>query len=66
MILGALAAIFGFMWQMTRAKHEKALKQGIEDAREVESKATDALIEGLENEEKIKNNNSTDRDNFLS
>lgn len=64
-ILGVLAAVFGFMWQMTRAKHEKALKRGIEEAREVENKATDAMIEGLENEEQIKNDNNIDRKSFL-
>lgn len=65
-ILGALAALGMFMWQMMRAKHEKALKQGIQDAREVENKATDAMINGLEKENEIKNDNSTDRDNFLN
>jgi len=63
--LGVLAAVFGFMWQMTRAKHERALKQGIQDAREVENKATDAMIDGLEAENEIKNDNSTNRDKFL-
>jgi len=63
--LGVLAAIFGFMWQMTRAKHEKALKQGIEGAREVENKATDAMVEGLEAENEIKNDTTTNRDKFL-
>jgi hypothetical protein len=65
-ILGALAAFAGFMWQMTRAKHERALKRGIQDARKVENKATDAMIEGLEKEDEIKNDNSTDRDKFLN
>jgi len=64
-ILGALAAFAGFMWQMTRAKHDKALKRGIQDAREVENKATDAMLEGLEAENEIKNDNSTNRDKFL-
>jgi len=64
-ILGGLAAIFGFMWQMTRAKHEKALKDGIEKARKVENKATDAMVEGLENEGKIQSDNTTNRDKFL-
>ena len=65
-ILGVLAAVFGFMWQMTRAKHEKALKKGIEEAREVEQKATNAMVEGLENEQKeIKDaKNNTSRSDF--
>ena len=65
-VVGVLAAVFGFMWQMTRAKHERALKRGIEEAREVENKATDAMINGLEKENEIKNDNSTDRGNFLN
>jgi len=64
-ILGGLAAIFGFMWQMMRAKHEKALKDGIEKARKVESKAIDAMVEGLDNEGKIQNDNTTNRVKFL-
>lgn len=65
-VVGVLAAVFGFMWQMPRAKHERALKRGIEEAREVENKATDAMINGLEKENEIKNDNSTDRGNFLN
>lgn len=64
-ILGALAAFAGFMWQMTRAKHEKALKDGIEEARETEKKATEAMIEGVNKENEIKNDNTTDRTSFL-
>ena len=65
-IVGVLAAVFGFMWQLTRAKHERALKRGIKEAREVESKATDAMIDGLENEqEAVKSaKNNTDRSDF--
>ena len=63
--LGAIAAFGMFMWQMTRAKHEKALKDGIEKSRKTESKATDAMIEGLDNEAKIQADRSTNRDNFM-
>lgn len=63
-ILGGLAAVFGFMWQMTRAKHEKALRKGAEDAREAEQKDTKATIEGLENESKVINNNDIDPNHF--
>ena len=64
-ILGALAAFSGFMWQLTRAKHEKALKDGIEAARETEKKATNAMIEGMEKEnEVIKDNTPPDRNHF--
>ena len=64
-ILGGLAAVFGFMWQMTRAKHEKALKDGIEKSRKTESKATDKMVEGLDNEAKIQADRTTNRDNFM-
>ena len=64
-ILGAIASFGMFMWQMTRAKHEKALKRGIEEAREIENKATDKMINGLEAENEIKNDKSTDRKSFL-
>ena len=50
--LGAIAAVFGFLWQMVRAKHANALKKGVEEAREVEQKDIKATIEGLENENK--------------
>jgi hypothetical protein len=64
-ILGMLAAFAGFMWQMTRAKHEEALKDGIEDARETEQKATKTMVEGLENEAKItQNDTAPDRNHF--
>ncbi len=66
-ILGVVAAVFGFMWQLTRAKHEKALKNGVEKARKTEQKATGAMIEGLENEkqETIKASKpSSTRDDF--
>jgi len=62
-ILGALAAFAGFMWQMTIAKHEKALKRGIKDAREVENKDAKATQEGLQNEAKVINND-IDADHF--
>jgi len=62
-ILGALAAFAGFMWQMPRAKHEKALKRGIQDAREVENKDAKATQEGLQNEAKVINND-IDADHF--
>jgi len=65
MALGAFAAFAAFMWQMTKAKHERALKRGIEKAREVESKAADELIKGVENENKIQADNTVDRSKFL-
>ena len=65
-VLGVLTAVFGFMWQLTRAKHEKALKKGIEEAREVENKATDAMIDGLNKEQKAEEDakNNTNRSDF--
>ena len=50
--LGAIAAVFGFLWQMMRDKNANALKKGVEEAREVEQKDIKATIEGLENENK--------------
>jgi len=51
--LAAFAAFAAFMWQMTKAKHERALKRGIEKAREVENKDAKATAEGLQNEAKV-------------
>ena len=64
--LGAIAAFGLFMWQMTRAKHERALKRGIEEARGAENKATDAMVSGLENEQQAAKDakNNTDRSDF--
>lgn len=65
-ILGLFAAFAGFMWQMTRAKHEKALKDGIEEAREIEHEAQDQLNKDLKKEGiDLENaNNNIKRDGF--
>lgn len=62
--LGALAAFFGFMWQMSRAGRIKDKLKGVQKAREVERDAHEALAEGLEAEvkevENAKNNSKRD------
>jgi len=63
--LGILTAFFGFMWQMTRAKHEKAVKNGIKEARKTEKKAVESMIEGMEKEDEIiQDTTSVDRNHF--
>lgn len=51
--VGVLAAVFGFMWQLSRASHIKDKLSGEKAAREVEQKDIKATVEGLENEAKI-------------
>ena len=63
--LGAVSAFALFMWQMTRGNFNKAKLKGEKKARQTESKATKKLVEGLENEDKIKNDKSTNRKSFL-
>jgi len=65
-ILGVFAAFAGFMWQMTRANFKAAELKGQKKARKVENKAQDAMIEGLDNENKIQADRTTNRDNFLN
>jgi len=59
--VGLLAAVASWY----RANLKSAQLKGEKRARKVESKATDAMIEGLEAENDVKNDNSTDRDKFL-
>ena len=63
--LGAISAFALFMWQMTRANFKSAQLKGEKKARETESKATTAIIEGIGKEDEIKNDKSTDRKSFL-
>ena len=53
--LAALAVISGILaalWQYQRAKFKSAQLDGVEKARDIERKATDAMTEGLANESK--------------
>jgi hypothetical protein len=59
--VGVLAAIASWY----RASLASAKLKGEKRAREVENKATDAMIDGLEKENEIKDDNSTDRNKFL-
>jgi Flp pilus assembly protein TadB len=63
--LGVLTAVFGFLWQYQRAKHENALRKGVENAREIEYDAQDQLNEDLKREAKERENaNHSKRDGF--
>jgi len=64
-LLGVLAAVFAALFYRERANYKGAQLDGEKAAREVENKATDAMIEGLEAENEIKNDNTTNRDKFL-
>jgi hypothetical protein len=64
-ILGVLAAVAGFMWQITKTKSAKAAVKREKAARTTEKKVTTAIIEGAEKENEIKNDNTTDRSSFL-
>jgi len=59
--VGLLAAIASWY----RANLKSAQLKGEKRARKVEGEATDAMIEGLEAENEIKDDNSTNRDKFL-
>ena len=64
-ILGAVAAFGLFMWQMTRANFKAAELKGQKAARDTERKAVETMIDGMEAENDIKKDNTTNRDNFL-
>jgi len=63
--LAVLTGILAALWQYQKAKFKSAQLKGVEKAREVENKANDAMIDGLEKEDEIKNNNTIDRSKFL-
>ena len=63
-ILLLASGIFAFLWQRCKASHERALKRGISEARKVEGNATDKLVEGLANENKV--TGSIDDGDFLN
>jgi len=67
-LLAGLAVVTGILaalWQYQKAKFAKASLRGSEKARETEQKATDAIIKGMEKENEIKNDDTTDRKSFL-
>jgi hypothetical protein len=59
--VGLLAAVASWY----RANLKSAQLKGEKRARKAENKATDAMIDGLEAENEIKDDNSTDRSKFL-
>lgn len=64
--LGFIAAVFSALFYREKAKRQEGLKEGSERARKTESKATDALVKGLENEQKAvkKAKSNTKRTDF--
>jgi len=55
-IIGALllaCGVFAFLWQRCKRKFAEAISAGIIIGRDIERKASDKLIEGLENEGKV-------------
>ena len=64
--LAFVSAVFAALFYRERANYKEAQLDGEKRAREVENKATDAMIDGLEKENEIKNDNSTDRGDFLN
>ena len=66
--LAALAVAVGLLAAVAswyRASLKSAQLKGSEEARETESKATDAMVKGLDNEAKIQADTNTDRSKFL-
>ena len=63
--LAVLTGILAALWQYQKAKFKSAQLKGERKARKVERKAADKMVEGLDNEAKIQNDNSVDRDKFL-
>ena len=63
--LAVLTGILAALWQYQKAKFAKASLRGSEKARETEKKATNAIIDGMEKENEIKNSTDTDRKSFL-
>lgn len=65
-LLISLAAngILAFLWQRSKRKLVEAISKGVNEARDVENKATEAMIEGLEDESKV--TGSIDDGDFLN
>ena len=63
--LAVLTGILAALWQYQKAKFKSAKLKGERQARKQERKATDALVKGLDNENKIQNDNTVDRSKFL-
>lgn len=63
--LSVLAAVLAALWQHSKASHAKDKLAGEKAARETENKANKAMVEGLNDENKIQNDNTVDRSKFL-
>lgn len=64
--LGIISAVFAALFYREKAKHQEAIKDGIQEAREIEHEAQDQLNEDLEKERLSRENatNRTDRTDF--
>ena len=63
--LAVLTGILAALWQYQKAKFKSAQLKGERQARKAERKANNAMVEGLDNENKIQNDNTVDRKSFL-
>lgn len=64
-LLGFISAVFAVLFYRERANYKEAQLEGEKAAREVENKASTAIIKGVEKENEIQDDNSTDRKSFL-
>ena len=63
--LAVLVGILAALWQFSVARHKSALLKGEKAARNTERKAVEIMIDGMEAENEIKKDNSTNRGKFL-
>lgn len=65
-VLGVISSVFAALFYREKAKHQEALKDGIQEAREIEHEAQDQLNKDLEKERQARENaaNRTDRTDF--
>lgn len=64
-LLGFISAVFAVLFYRERANYKEAQLEGEKAAREVENKASNEMIKGVEKENEIQNDNSTNRKSFL-
>jgi hypothetical protein len=53
-ILGVIASIAIALMYRSKARYEGAMRKGVEQVRETEKKATQAMTKGLEREKKVR------------
>ena len=64
-VLAFISAVFAALFYRERANYKGAQLKGEKAARDTERKAVETMIDGMEAENDIKKDNSTNRDNFL-